>query len=80
MTAEETLRRLAAGETVEFAWLRHDREAPDGWTALNWKANGGYGSQGDDKGRANASRETLWFSPHCLKVDKAQACLLDLIA
>ena len=31
-----------------------------------WKAKGGYGSQGDGAGRANAARETVWFSPHCL--------------
>lgn len=38
-----------------------------GWTSVQWKANGGYGNQGDGRGRANAKRETLWFSPHCLK-------------
>lgn len=37
-----------------------------GWTAHNWKANGGYGSQGDKEGRDNSKRETIWFSPHCL--------------
>ena len=41
-------------------------EMPKGWTQLRWKATGGYGSQGDKKGRANASREVVWFSPHCL--------------
>lgn len=28
----ETMKRLAAGETVEFSWLRHGREVPDGWS------------------------------------------------
>lgn len=37
-----------------------------GWTAVPWKANGGFGSQGDGQGRANAAREMIWFSPHCL--------------
>ena len=37
-----------------------------GWTAQTWKARGGYGSQGDGRGRDNASRERLWFSPHCV--------------
>jgi len=37
-----------------------------GWTAWRWKARGGYGSQSDKRGRANAARETIWFSPHCL--------------
>ena len=38
-----------------------------GWTAHAWKAKGGYGSQGSGRGRENASRERIWFSPHCLK-------------
>ena len=43
-----------------------EHDMPDGWTAHAWKAKGGYGSQGDGRGRANAARETVWFSPHCL--------------
>ena len=38
-----------------------------GWECLAWKANGGYGSQGNGAGRANRHRERVWFSPHCLK-------------
>lgn len=41
-------------------------EFPAGWAAVNWKASGGYGNQGEGQGRENAARETLWFSPHCL--------------
>jgi len=37
-----------------------------GWDCVAWKAHGGYGSQGDVRGRANATRERIWFSPHCL--------------
>ena len=37
-----------------------------GWTVVPWKARGGYGSQGVGAGRANAAREVVWFSPHCL--------------
>ncbi|MFA5123789.1 DNA adenine methylase [Zavarzinia sp.] len=39
---------------------------PAGWQTVEWKARGGYGSQGDGDGRANASRERLWLSPACL--------------
>jgi len=39
-----------------------------GWRAVAWKARGGYGSQGDGRGRANAARERLWLSPHCMGV------------
>lgn len=41
-------------------------DAPEGWTAVKWRTQGGYGSQGNGRGRENASRETIWFSPHCL--------------
>jgi hypothetical protein len=40
---------------------------PESWECVAWKANGGYGSQGDGAGRKNANRERIWFSPHCLK-------------
>jgi hypothetical protein len=39
---------------------------PAGWTKINWKAAGGYGSQGNGSGRENAAREVIWFSPHCI--------------
>jgi hypothetical protein len=42
---------------------------PDTWSCVAWKARGGYGSQGNGRGRANASRERIWFSPHCLSPD-----------
>lgn len=39
---------------------------PKNWTELAWKARGGFGSQGEGRGRDNAGRERIWFSPHCL--------------
>ena len=44
----------------------HGGQMPDDWRATPWKATGGYGSQGNAAGRENASREVIWFSPHCL--------------
>jgi hypothetical protein len=43
-----------------------EHEMP-GWAVLPWKTQGGYGWQGDGRGRENAERETVWFSPHCLR-------------
>ena len=42
---------------------------PSTWEEIAWKARGGYGSQGaeDGAGRLNAKKETIWFSPHCLR-------------
>lgn len=40
---------------------------PASWTREHWQARGGYANQkADGRGRANAKRETLWFSPGCL--------------
>lgn len=44
----------------------HDELEALGWSVHAWKAKGGYGVQSDGEGRANASRERVWFSPHCL--------------
>lgn len=40
---------------------------PGSWDCVAWKSKGGYGSQGDGRGRENAGRERIWFSPACLK-------------
>lgn len=40
---------------------------PDSWECMAWKAQGGYGSQSDSRGRVNSGRERIWFSPHCLR-------------
>lgn len=45
----------------------HDELLNYGWTVEAWKANGGYGNQGNGQGKENAKRERLWLSPHCLK-------------
>lgn len=39
-----------------------------GWTAVPWKTQGGYAhtSEAETRGKDNAKRETIWFSPHCL--------------
>lgn len=50
----------------------HDELEDLGWERFEWKANGGYGNQGksrDAKGKNNATREVIWFSPHCLRPD-----------
>ncbi len=49
---------------------------PDDWEELAWKANGGYGSQSTRHDNPNARRERIWFSPHCLKTDRARALSL----
>jgi hypothetical protein len=64
------LRVVLAGYTGE-----HDALATAGWKSLTWKARGGYGSQGQGAGRANAAREVLWFSPHCLTVRRQESLL-----
>lgn len=43
-----------------------EHEMPDTWAVHGWKTVGGYGSQGNNAGRANKHRERIWFSPHCV--------------
>jgi hypothetical protein len=40
-----------------------------GWHKWEWKANGGYSSQGKEY-NANPHRERIWFSPHTLAKDR----------
>jgi hypothetical protein len=50
---------------------------PDGWARVGWKAKGGYAAQGGGR-NLNAGRETIDFSPHCLRVDRLrQVSFLD---
>lgn len=42
----------------------YERLAKLGWTVESWTASGGYGNN-SGKVNENASRERIWFSPHC---------------
>ena len=63
---------LANGDNPELRIVlagydgEHDTLEDAGWRVKAWKAHGGYGLQGEDRGRDNSSRERLWLSPHCL--------------
>lgn len=52
-----------------YAGEGHEELERLGWTAFRWKACGGYGGGRGGTGEANRHRETIWFSPHCLKQD-----------
>lgn len=60
---------------IVFCGYEGSHEFPNTWDCVAWKAKGGYGSQGAGRGRDNAHRERLWFSPHCL--GRAQPSLFD---
>lgn len=51
---------------LRIALCGYFTDAPPGWSVVNWKARGGYGSQGNGRARDNAARETILFSPHCV--------------
>lgn len=50
-----------------------EHSMPEDWEEVPWKATGGYGVQGEGRGRENAARERIWFSPTC--AGSAQASL-----
>ena len=56
---------------IAFAGYQGEHEFPTEWAAFCWKTAGGYGSQGDGQGRANAGRETVWFSPACISAEQS---------
>jgi len=45
-----------------------EHQMPPDWTCYSWCAHGGYGMQGNGKGRENREKERIWFSPHCMKI------------
>jgi len=57
---------------IRIALCGYDGEhaMPDDWTVAPWKAHGGYGSQGNGRGRENSAREMIWFSPHCVPAER----------
>ena len=64
--ADPQLRVILFGYDDGFVW-------PEGWTERAWKAAGGYGNQAKGeagRGRANAHRERIWFSPGCFPVSQ----------
>lgn len=48
-----------------------EHQFPVAWTKLEWKANGGHANRSKGgRGRDNAARERIWFSPHCLTPER----------
>lgn len=45
----------------------HDKLKQEGWDLYRWKSNCGYSNQSNGRGMENRTKETIWFSPHCLK-------------
>jgi hypothetical protein len=41
---------------------------PDTWEKYHWKANGGMANLGNARGKQNAKKEVIYFSPHCLTI------------
>lgn len=66
------LRIVLAGYAGE-----HDVLEAKGWRVTAWKARGGYGSQGEGRGRDNSARERLWLSPHCIGAARDLFSALD---
>lgn len=66
---------------IALCGLEHEHAGtmPPTWTAVRWRRRGGYENQGHGRGRENRGREVVWFSPHCLPVDR-QAELAGLEA
>ena len=44
-----------------------EHDMPSEWDCIAWKTQGGYGNRSNGRGGANAVRERIWFSAHCLR-------------
>jgi DNA adenine methylase len=49
-----------------YAGEGHEVLEQNGWTVIEWAAQGGYGNR-SSKGKENAKKERLWYSPHCVR-------------
>lgn len=53
-----------------------EHEMPPDWTVYRWKTNGGYGNANTKgRGKRNAARETIWFSPNCVPLLRQEELL-----
>lgn len=53
---------------IALCGYEDDHTFPTDWKTFAWKSGGGYSGLGDGKGKANAKRERIHFSPHCLEI------------
>lgn len=62
---------LANGDNLDFrialCGYEGEHSMPDSWECVKWKTQGGYANIGKGRGRDNARRERLWFSPGCVQ-------------
>lgn len=47
-----------------YAGEGHEALEASGWECVAWQSQGGYGNR-SARGKANAKKERMWFSPHC---------------
>jgi DNA adenine methylase len=55
---------------MRIAVCGYDGDAvfPPNWFHYSWSGNGGMANLGNDRGKENAKREMIYFSPHCLEI------------
>lgn len=68
---------IANGENPELrialCGYEGEHAMPENWECVAWKAGGGYGRT--QRGKDNAARERVWFSPGCLSANAGQHSL-----
>lgn len=62
--------KLPSYRIVLAGYEEYEELLSEGWSSQRWKANGGYSNIGNGQGKENRHRETLYFSPHCIKGGK----------
>lgn len=52
---------------IAVCGYENDFQFPDNWNTYHWQTGGGMSGLGNNQGKINVKRETVWYSPHCIK-------------
>jgi len=50
---------------IAFCGYSNEYDFPSSWIPFSWKGNCAWANWGDNKGKDNAKKEVIYFSPHC---------------
>lgn len=71
---DPAVRIALCGLEGEYPEIERTIGKAGGWSVLAWTSNGGYGNRkggaSGKGGNVNRHRERVWFSPHCLRLER----------
>jgi hypothetical protein len=67
---DPAVRIALCGLEGEYPEIERTIGKAGGWSVLAWTGNGGYGNRKGGAENVNRHRERVWFSPHCLRLER----------